>query len=158
MISVNLPILLRSESLMIRYILQCGTMFFEGYPQGLWKIWFQNFFLKLFKKGGWKKRQTKPTTNNNKNPLQKLPFKKNPTTWLNKSAGSNSNNFRGYSLYYMNDIWNTSHFLWETLTRVCWELLRLSQKLNPQGSVLNLNKTMLDVSGSFDWVRSVQPG
>lgn len=48
LISVNLPVLLRSESLTIWYILRWGTALVEGYPWGLSKIWFQNFFLKLF--------------------------------------------------------------------------------------------------------------
>lgn len=88
------------------------------------------FFFNLLK-------QTKHTYTNKtttKNPTPHIPlFKK----WLNQFTGSDSNTFRRYSLYYMNDIWNRSHFLWETLTGVCWELLGLSQKLNPQGSVLN---------------------
>lgn len=109
----------------------CGRTLIEGCPQGLPKTWFQNLFSSIC----WNKQNTHTQTKQQKKkPTPHIPlFKK----WLNQFTGSDSNTFRRYSLYYMNDIWNRSHFLWETLTGVCWELLGLSQKLNPQGSVLN---------------------
>lgn len=122
LISVNLPVLLRSKSLTMYFVRENVNW---GMSTGTSKdLVPKPFFFNLLKQTK-QQQKTQPHT---------FPCLKK---WLNQFTGSDSNTFRRYSLYYMNDIWNRSHFLWETLTGVCWELLGLSQKLNPQGSVLN---------------------